>query len=380
MTSVVGDPVDRRGQVLDTIATVLPMARRDELAELLTDQDVETLRHLVNEGMGANTLRALTSDLAYLEAWGLAATGKSLPWPAPEALLLKFVAHHLWDPQRRETDADHGMPVDVDENLRSQGFLKSVGPHAPSTVRRRLANWSTLTKWRGLEGAFASPALRSAIRLAIRAAPRQRLRKSAKAVTGDVLAKLLATCTTDSLRDLRDRAILMVAFASGGRRRSEIAGLRVEQLSQEAPIEMPDGPPLPSLAIHLGRTKTTNGEENEVVYLTGRPVDALEAWMSAAKIGSGSVFRGIGRWGTVSKRALDPQSINAILKQRAEMAGLESGEFSAHGLRSGYLTEAANRGIPIQEAMEQSLHRSVQQASSYYNAATRRSGRAARML
>ncbi|NKK46229.1 site-specific integrase [Rhizobium leguminosarum] len=372
--------VERRAEELDTIAAVLPIERRDELAELLTDHDVETLRHLVNQGMGDNTLRALTSDLTYLEAWGLAATGQSLPWPAPEALLLKFVAHHLWDPQRRETDQDHGMPAEVDESLRSQGLLKSTGPHAPATVRRRLANWSTLTKWRGFDGAFASPSVKSAIRLAVRAVPRTRRRKSAKAVTGDVLAGLLATCATDSLRDLRDRAILMVAFASGGRRRSEIAGLRVEQLSPEAPIEMPDGPPLPSLAIHLGRTKTSNGEQDGVVYLTGRPVDALNAWMAAAKIESGSVFRAIGRWGTIARRALDPQSVNAIIKQRAAMAGLEPGEFSAHGLRSGYLTEAAIRGIPLPEAMEQSRHRSVQQASSYYNNATRRSGRATRML
>jgi integrase len=379
-SSTIKSAVERRAQELDTIASVLPLERRDELAELLSDQDVETLRHLVNQGMGPNTLRALTSDLAYLEAWGLAATQKSLPWPAPEALLLKFVAHHLWDPQYRETDTNHGMPADVDEKLRSQKFLKSVGPHAPATVRRRLANWSTLTKWRGLDGAFASPALKSALRLSVRAVPRTRRRKSAKAITGDILAKLLATCSTDSLRDLRDRAILMVAFASGGRRRSEIAGLRLEQLSHEAPIERTDGPPLPSLAIHLGRTKTTTGEEDDVVYLTGRPVEALNAWMVAAKIDKGSVFRAIGRWGTVSKRAIDPQSVNAILKQRVEMAGLESGEFSAHGLRSGYLTEAANRGIPLPEAMEQSRHRSVQQASGYYNNATRRSGRAARLL
>lgn len=372
--------VERRAEELDTIASVLPLERRDELAELLTDQDVETLRHLVNQGMGDNTLRALTSDLTYLEAWGLAATGKSLPWPAPEALLLKFVAHHLWDPEKRATDPNHGMPAEVDNNLRQQGFLKAVGPHAPDTVRRRLANWSTLTKWRGLDGAFASPALKSAIRLAVRAVPRTRRRKSAKAVTGDVLAKLLASCSGDSLRDVRDRAILMVAFASGGRRRSEIAGLRREQLTVEPPIEVPDGPPLPSLAIHLGRTKTTTGEEDDVVYLTGRPVEALNAWLAAAKIDKGSVFRGIGRWGTVSKRALDPQSVNAIVKQRAEMAGLDPAEFSAHGLRSGYLTEAANRGIPLPEAMEQSKHRSVQQASSYYNNATRRSGRATRLL
>lgn len=372
--------VERRAVELDTIASVLPINRRDELAELLTDHDIETLRHLVNEGMGANTLRAITSDLAYIEAWALAATKRPLPWPAPEALLLKFVAHHLWDPEKRATDPDHGMPADVDDNLRGQKFLKSTGPHAPATVRRRLANWSTLTKWRGLDGAFASPPLKSAIRLAVRAVPRKRTRKSAKAVTGDILAKMLATCSSDTLRDVRDRAILMVAFASGGRRRSEIAGLRLEQLTAEAPIEVPDGPPLPSLSINLGRTKTTNGEQDDVVYLTGRPVEALDAWIAAAKIGKGSVFRGIGRWNTVSKRALDPQSVNAILKLRAEMAGFESAEFSAHGLRSGYLTEAANRGIPLPEAMEQSRHRSVQQASSYYNNATRRSGRAARLL
>ena len=374
------DPIDRRAQELDTIASVLPMDPRDELAGLLTDQDVETLRHLVNEGMGGNTLRALTSDLAYLQAWSLAATGAALPCPAPEALLLKFVAHHLWDPEKKKSDPEHGMPISVEQDLRGQGFLRSIGPHAPDTVRRRLASWSTLTKWRGLAGAFSSPALKSAIRLAVRAVPRMRRRKSAKAVTGDILARLLATCGTETLRDVRDRAILMVAFASGGRRRSEIAGLRVEQLTVEAPIEVTDGPPLPSLSIHLGRTKTTSGEQDDVVYLTGRSVEALNAWMAAAKIDRGSVFRGIGRWGTISERALDPQSVNAILKQRTEMAGLEPGEFSAHGLRSGYLTEAANRGIPIQEAMEQSRHRSVQQASSYYNNATRRSGRAAQLL
>src|ERR1700754_297340 len=118
--------IDRRAVELDAIAAVLPLERRDELAELLTDQDVETLRHLVNEGMGDNTLRALTSDLSYLQAWSLAATGSPLPWPAPEALLLKFVAHHLWQPQQREADPEHGMPVAVEEMLRSQGFLKKI--------------------------------------------------------------------------------------------------------------------------------------------------------------------------------------------------------------------------------------------------------------
>ncbi len=290
------------------------------------------------------------------------------------------IAHHLWDPERRVINPQRGMPTDVEDRLRMQGFLRSTGPHAPDTVRRRLATWSTLTKWRGLDGSFSSPALKSALRLAVRATPRPRKRRSAKAVTGDVLARLLATCRTNSLRDTRDRAILMVAFASGGRRRSEIANLRIEQLAVETPIPVGDGPSLPSLSIRLGRTKTSGVDNDEVVYLSGRPLEALNAWLDAARIESGSVFRAIDRWGNLSLRALDPKAINDIVKHRAALAGLEPAEFSAHGIRSGFLTEAANRGIPLPEAMEQSRHRSVQQASSYYNNAHRRTGRAARLL
>lgn len=50
---------------------------------------------------------------------------------------------------------------------------------------------------------------KSTMRLAVRAAPRPRKRKSAKAVTGDILEKLIATRGTENLPGLRDRAIPM---------------------------------------------------------------------------------------------------------------------------------------------------------------------------
>lgn len=109
----------------------------------------------------------------------------------------------------------------------------------------------------------------------------------------------------------------MVAFASGGRRRSEIAALRVEQLSVEAPIEQQDSPPLPSLAIHLGRTKTASGEQDEVVYLTGQPVAALKAWMSAARIDKGSVFRGVRAVG----HSLAARARSAVDQRHTQAAG-----------------------------------------------------------
>jgi hypothetical protein len=148
----ISTPETRRALQLDALAAILPMDRRDRLAELLTDDDVETLKHLAREGMGENSLRALASDLAYLETWADAATGQPLPWPATEALTLKFVAHHLWDLSKREIDPRHGMPADVAEGLRTKGLLRCDGPHAPSTVKRRLASWSTLHRWKGIEG------------------------------------------------------------------------------------------------------------------------------------------------------------------------------------------------------------------------------------
>nr|WP_153492386.1 site-specific integrase [Sinorhizobium medicae] len=377
--------VHRRAEELDALdAAILPFDRRDQLAALLTDDDVATLKHLASEGMGENTLRALASDLGYLEAWCQLATGSPLPWPAPEALLLKFVAHHLWDPVKRAEDPAHGMPAEVEAGLRAERLLRADGPHAPGTVRRRLTSWSILTRWRGLTGAFGAPSLKSALKLAVKASNRPRQRKSKKAVTVDILAKLLQACAGDRPVDLRDHALLLTAFASGGRRRSEVAALRVEDLADEEPVRADPSdktsPPLPCLSIRLGRTKTTTADENEHVLLIGRPVAALKTWLAEALIKDGPVFRRIDQWGNIDLRALTPQSVNLILKARCEQAGLDPALFSAHGLRSGYLTEAANRGIPLPEAMQQSRHKSVTQAASYYNNAERRNGRAARLI
>ncbi|MDZ4366434.1 MAG: tyrosine-type recombinase/integrase [Afipia sp.] len=373
----------RRALQLDALAGILPMERRDKLATILTDDDVETLRHLAREGMGENSLRALASDLAYLEAWSLAATGLTLPWPAPEALALKFVAHHLWDPARRTEDAAHGMPAEVDAALRAGDHLRSEGPHASATVKRRLAHWATLHRWKGFESPLGAAAIRTSVRLAVRASARPRRRKSKRAVTRDILERLIATCQSERLADSRDLAILLVAFASGGRRRSEVARLRLEQLSNEGDVPLdpddPNSPRLPCLAIALGRTKTSQADDDARVLLIGSPVAALREWIERADIKKGAVFRAIDRWDAINDRTLTPQAINLILKRRCAMAGLDPVEFSAHGLRSGYLTEAARNGVALPAAMRQSQHRSVQQAARYYNDADQALGKAARL-
>ena len=77
------------------------------------------------------------------------------------------------------------------------------------------------------------------------------------------------------------------------------------------------------------------------MLLVGPPVEALREWLERADIKTGPIFRAIDRWEAVEEKALTPQSINLIVKRRCAMAGLEPERFSAHGLRAGYLTEAA---------------------------------------
>ncbi len=332
--------------------------------------------------MGANTLRALASDLGYLETWCQLSLSSPCPGRRRRACFV-LVAHHLWDPVERAEDPSHGMPADVAAGLRARDLLRVDGPHAPDTVRRRLTSWSILTRWRGLGGAFGAP---PEDRVAARGEGQQTAAaaQEQKAVTGDVLAKLLAACAGDRLVDLRDRALLLLAFASGGRRRSEVAGLRVEDVIDDEPVRADPAnahsSSPPCLTIHLGRTKTTTADDDEQVVLIGRPVTALKHWLAMAQIEAGPVFRRIDQWGNIDRQALTPQSVNLILKARVKQAGLDPTAFSAHGLRSGYLTEAANRGVPLPEAMQQSLHKSVTQAASYYNNAERKMGRAARLV
>jgi integrase len=196
----------------------------------------------------------------------------------------------------------------------------------------------------------------------------------------DVLDGLLATCRSDPLADTRDLAILLLAFASGGRRRSEVAQLPVEQLSDEPPL-MPRAenprrcPAWPFTSAAPRPARRTRGRG----LLVGPPVEALREWFERAEISKGPIFRAIDRWEALEERALTPQSINLIVKRRCALAGFEAREFYAHGLRSGYLTEAAQRGVSLPETMQQSQRRSVQQAASYYNDADRRHRRALRL-
>ncbi|MBZ4689676.1 MAG: phage integrase family protein [Cereibacter sp.] len=330
-----------------TTKTTIALSREDEAA--LTD--------LYIRGTPANTLRAYERDLVYLTGWKQAAFGQPLAWPEAEAVALRFVIDHA-------RDLTEAPPRDAArlaaEQLVALGLRRGLACPAPATLDRRIASWQAFHRMRNLGSPFEAPLVRQARAKARRAAARPRQPKSARPITLPLLEILLATCD-NSLRGLRDRAILSLGFASGGRRRSEITGLRIEDIGRE------DFAAKGILWLRLWETKTTAKGAAPKLVLKGRPARALMGWLLAVGADAGPLFRPISKSGRALPRRLAPDAIRTILTHRLALAGLPADHASPHGLRSGFLTQAALDGAPIQAAMRLSLHRSVAQAQRYYD-------------
>lgn len=65
------------------------------------------------------------------------------------------------------------------------------------------------------------------------------------------------------------------------------------------------------------------------------PVRALRAWLTAAGMKEGAVFRSVNRHGQIAKRGLYRDSIGPILKRAAKRAHMKAKPIAGHSLRSG---------------------------------------------
>ena len=321
---------------------------------ILAPEDEAALTELFRRGTPPNTLRAWERDLAYIAAWKAASYGQALVWPEEDRVALRFVLDHA-------TDLTHqpGPAQSAAQSLIQLGLRRTLACPAPATLDRRIASWRAFHRMRNLASPFAAPLIAAARQKARQAAARPRKPTSPRPVTRDLLEQLLATCD-DSLRGLRDRAILMLGFASGGRRRSEITALHRDDIGTE------DFAAKSLLWIRLLETKTTGPADAPRLPLKGRAARAVIGWITQAGIDQGPLFRPVSKSDRALPRPLTPDAIRIILRHRLKLAGLPEDYATPHGLRAGFLTQAALDGAPLAAAMKLSLHRSAIQAQRYY--------------
>jgi len=320
----------------------------------LSTADEAALTELYRRGTPPNTLRAWERDLAYISAWKMAAFGQPPAWPEEERVALRFVLDHAQDLTDRP-----GPAQDVALELVSLGLRVSLACPAPATLDRRIASWQAFHRMRNLASPFAAPLVQQARQKARRANARPRVPKSPRPVDRAMLETLLATCD-DTRRGIRDRAILMLAFASGGRRRSEVSALNVEDIGRD------DFAASGLLWVRLLETKTTRKDQAPRLPLKGRAARAVVHWLETAGLTQGPLFRPVSKSDRPLPRRLAPDALRSILRHRLRLAGLPEDFATPHGLRAGFLTQAALDGAPLAAAMKLSLHRSAIQAQRYY--------------
>jgi site-specific recombinase XerD len=173
------------------------------------------------------------------------------------------------------------------------------------------------------------------------------------------LRKMLAA-SPRNLSGLRNRAILLIGFA-GAMRRSELVALNVGdvQLSDDGFV----------VTLRRGKTdQTGKGRKIGIPYGEHRetcPVRTLLAWMEAAEISRGALFRKVNRHGAVEGERLCDRSVALIVKRSLKAAGINEANFSGHSLRAGLATAAAMAGVDERAIQDQTGHRSLKVLRTY---------------
>jgi integrase len=227
----------------------------------------------------------------------------------------------------------------------------------PATLALELAAIGAAHKAAG----HASPAAAESGR-AVLAGIRRTVGVAQRRVTPLLPGDLRAVSVTlpRNLLGARDRALLLLGFA-GAFRRSELSALEVEDLRFGD-----DG-----LQVLLRRSKTDQegrGETKGIPFGSHAatcPVRALKAWLEAAKLEHGPLFREVTRHGRVATSPLTGRSIARVIKRCAAVAGLDARDFSGHSLRAGLATAAAKAGKSTHAIMRQTGHKSADMLSRY---------------
>jgi integrase len=318
----------------------------------------EAEKALLQQGESENTLRSYRSALRYWAAWFLLRYGQPITLPVSEAVVVQFIVDHV---QRRSADGSliSELPEALDQVLVQHQFKSKLGSPSLNTVIHRVAVLSKTHQLRNVANPCALTRVRELLAKARRGyAKRGALPVKKPALTREPLEALLATCD-DSLAGLRDRALLLFAFSSGGRRRSEVVAATMENTRRQGN----------AFIFTMGASKTNqlgvDRAENDKP-IVGRAATALSAWLVAAQIKTGAIFRRVRR-GDVVGEPLVGSSVRDIVKRRAGLAGLGA-DFSAHSLRSGFVTEAGRSGVSLGETMAMTGHRTPSSLVGYFRA------------
>lgn len=287
---------------------------------------IETAAEFAQAAKSKNTLRAYAADWRHFEQWG--AYNKIVIAPAQPATIAAYL-----------------------------GALAAAGARA-KTIERRCAAIRHFHRAAGYDNPVDHPGVKATlqgIRRTIGTAPRKKA-----ALTADLVAKAVRKIPSD-LAGLRDRAIILLGFAAA-LRRSELIALDVADIERHAK----------GIVVTLRRSKTDQAGAGTVKAVPHghrlKAVAALDAWLAAAQISDGPIFRGV-RGGDVSPERLCDHQVARIVKKRAAQVGIDPSSVAGHSLRSGFITSASDAGAELATIAKHAGHAKIDTTLGYVHVA-----------
>ena len=321
------------GEVATTNGTATDGAQSQFLANLARYADV------ARGAFARNTERAIRADTAVFTAWCGARNLVALP-AAPQTV------------------------ADFVDAMRDKSQGK---PRKPATVRRYVSSIAHLHR----AAELPNPADGNAVRLALRRMTMQdgTAQQQAEGITRRLADKLLDAGAA-GLRDLRNRALLAVAYDTLCRR-SELVALLVEDLHLG-----PHG----DGTVEVRRGKTDQEGAGMTRYLAPDTMRLVQGWVDAAGIKDGTLFRAVLKGGRLGG-PLDAGTVARVFKELARAAGVPEetvARISAHSSRVGATQDmAASDRISTTAIMQAGGWKSPQMVARYTKRqAARRSGAA----
>lgn len=306
-------------------------------------------------------------------------TSNSTPKTPPEAVLSGFSGtadHFIAASQSSATKRAYASDLKI--------FLANGGsiPASPAVLAEYLASCAeklsvatllrrlTAIHKAHLEKNIESPAQHKLVKRVMQGIRRTlgtKQRQVAPLVKDDLLAALVMVNQLSPLRAARDRALLLVGFASA-MRRSELVAVKVDHITH-----LPSG-----MEIFLPYSKTDQDRNGRTVFIphandgTRCPVGALSEWLKIAAIKEGFVFRAVTRHDRVARHGLSAQSVALVVKASVARVGGNAKDSSGHSLRAGYCTSAAEKGLQPWQIREQTGHKSDVTLAKYIRPVARR--------
>ena len=214
-----------------------------------------------------------------------------------------------------------------------------------ASIRRALCGLSAIHKLNRFEDPTKDPD----VALEMRRMHRKLGRSSAQAgsINADTLDKLLLA-TDESIRGIRDRALLLVAYDTLCRR-SELVSLLVKDVKINIKND------IETSSILLRKRKTDQDSTGKWLHLSQRAHQALVDWMKGLPEGQEYLMVGIDRGGRISRSSLNSGQINRVYKRIARDAGLDElviEGISGHSMRVGAAQDLLNSGASMPIIMQ----------------------------